>query len=44
MSFDKCLSLLHMQDKIPVDDIREVAAQYREEGIPPDEAMRRAVA
>jgi hypothetical protein len=43
MSFDHCLSLLQMQEKIPVDDIREAADQYKAEGMDPAAAMTRAV-
>lgn len=42
MSFDKCLLLLHVQDKLPVADIRDTAKQYQEDGVPYVEAMRRA--
>jgi hypothetical protein len=44
MSFDRCLSLLSLQDKLPVLDIRDVAKQYQKsENLTYAQALERAV-
>ena len=44
MSFDRCMSLLQLHDKLPVLDIRDVAQAYQKsDGLTYAEALERAV-